>query len=77
VDPTHELGPQVLAGTVSVVTGAGRGIGRAIAVAMAAAGAKVVANDLGVEVDGSSPSNGPADEVVADIVKAGGEAVPC
>jgi NAD(P)-dependent dehydrogenase (short-subunit alcohol dehydrogenase family) len=77
VDATHELGSQALAGTVSVVTGAGRGIGRAIAVAMAAAGAKVVANDLGVEVDGSSPSTGPADEVVADIVKAGGEAVPC
>jgi NAD(P)-dependent dehydrogenase (short-subunit alcohol dehydrogenase family) len=60
---------------VAVVTGAGRGIGRGIALALAAAGAKVVVNDYGVAVDGTAPSSTPAAEVVAEIVRAGGEAV--
>src|SRR3954453_11917666 len=58
-----------------IVTGAGRGIGRAHALALAADGACVVVNDLGVEADGARPSSGPADEVVAEIRAAGGEAV--
>lgn len=64
-----------LTGKAAVVTGAGRGIGAAIAKALAAAGARVVVNDIGVEVDGSSPSAGPAEEVVKGIIDAGGEAV--
>jgi NAD(P)-dependent dehydrogenase (short-subunit alcohol dehydrogenase family) len=60
---------------VVLVTGAGRGIGRAHALALAADGARVVVNDLGVEADGSRASAGPADEVVAEILGAGGEAV--
>jgi NAD(P)-dependent dehydrogenase (short-subunit alcohol dehydrogenase family) len=65
----------MLEGKVAAVTGAGKGVGRAIALALAAEGAKVVVNDLGVQVDGSAPSAGPADEVAAAIREAGGEAV--
>ena len=60
---------------VAVVTGAGRGVGRAIALLMAEEGAKLVVNDLGGERDGSGVAKGPADEVVAEIKKMGGEAV--
>ncbi len=65
----------LLAGCVAVVTGAGRGIGRGVALALAAAGARVVVNDFGVAVDGSTPSSGPAFDVVKEIEAAGGEAV--
>ena len=60
---------------VVAITGAGRGIGRAIALDSARAGAKVVVADYGVSMDGSEPSSSVADDVVAEIVAAGGEAV--
>lgn len=60
---------------VVAITGAGRGIGRAIALDSARAGARVVVADYGVEMDGSEPSSAVADEVVAEIKAAGGEAV--
>lgn len=52
---------------VALVTGASRGIGRAIALALAEEGAKVVIN--------YASSSGAADEVVAKIEAAGGEAI--
>ena len=54
-----------LEGGVAVVTGAGAGLGRAEALALGAAGAKVVVNDIG---EG-------AEQVAAEIVAAGGEAI--
>ena len=64
-----------LEGKVIAVTGAGRGIGRAVALAAAAEGAAVVVNDYGVAMDGTEPTSEVADEVVAEIVAAGGRAV--
>ena len=64
-----------LKGKVAVITGAGRGIGAAEAILFAQEGAKVVVNDLGGGGDGSGASKSPADEVVEQIKKMGGEAV--
>ena len=55
-----------LEGKSALVTGGGRGVGRATALKLAAEGASVVVNDLDAE---------PAEEVVAEILGAGGRAV--
>jgi len=53
---------------VALITGSGRGIGKALALKLASEGAKVVINDLDKE---------PAEETVAEIIAAGGQAVAC
>jgi NAD(P)-dependent dehydrogenase (short-subunit alcohol dehydrogenase family) len=65
----------LLDGKVAVVTGAGGGLGREHALALAAEGAAVVVNDLGGARDGSGSGSAMADQVVARIKQAGGEAV--
>lgn len=65
----------ICAGRIVIITGAGRGIGRAHALAFAAEGAKVVVNDLGSTLSGESTGETPAEQVVAEIRAAGGEAV--
>lgn len=57
----------LLTGKVAIVTGASRGIGRAIAIELANVGAKVVVN--------YASSSSAADELVAQIVDGGGEAI--
>ncbi len=60
---------------VAIITGAGNGLGRSHALALAARGAKVVVNDLGGSLDGDGGSATPAESVVAEIERAGGEAM--
>ncbi|MFM2070573.1 MAG: hypothetical protein RLZZ623_836 [Actinomycetota bacterium] len=62
-------------GRVAIVTGAGRGIGREYALLLAHHGAKVVVNDFGGSRDGSGSDVGPAQQVVDEIIAAGGAAI--
>lgn len=62
-------------GRVAVITGAGRGLGREYALLLASRGAAVVVNDSGGSLTGDGTDSGPAAEVVAEIIAAGGTAV--
>lgn len=62
-------------GRVAIVTGAGRGVGRSYALLLADHGAKVIVNDLGAHSDGSGTDGSPANEVVEEIRRAGGDAI--
>ncbi|WP_024796113.1 SDR family oxidoreductase [Tomitella biformata] len=64
-----------LEGRVAIVTGAGRGIGREHALLFAREGAAVVVNDLGGANDGTGADASPAQQVVDEIMAAGGSAV--
>src|SRR5450631_2424292 len=66
---------EFLEGKVVAITGAGGGIGRAVALAAAAEGARVVVADIGVSLAGEDPKSEVAEGLVAEIERAGGEAV--
>ena len=65
----------LLDGKVAIVTGAGRGLGREEALALAAEGARVIINDIGASLSGEGLDQTPAQAVVDEIKKAGGEAL--
>ena len=64
-------------GRVAVITGAGRGLGRSYALLLASRGCRVVVNDNGSATRGDDVIANPADDVVAEIEAAGGEAIAC
>ena len=67
---TSKLG---FVGRVAIVTGAGGGIGRQHALEFASRGASVIVNDLGGSVTGEGKGTQLADQVVKEIINAGGK----
>lgn len=64
-----------LKGKVALITGAGNGLGKSHALMFAKLGARVVVNDYGTTAKGEGADKSPADAVVDEIKRAGGEAV--
>ncbi len=62
-------------GQVAIVTGSGNGLGKSHAMQLAARGARVVVNDFGGARDGTGGSSEAAEQVVTEIMEAGGEAI--
>lgn len=60
---------------VAVITGGGRGLGREYARLLAERGARIVVNDPGGSLTGDGSDEGPAHDVVREIIAAGGQAV--
>jgi len=60
---------------VAVITGGGRGLGREYALLLASRGARIVVNDPGGTLTGDGSDEGPAHDVVREIIAAGGQAV--
>ncbi|MCB5425158.1 SDR family NAD(P)-dependent oxidoreductase [Altererythrobacter sp. CC-YST694] len=65
----------LLEGKIAIVTGAGRGIGRCHALTLAREGAAVLVNDAGTAITGGGQDAGPAAQVAAEIIAAGGHAI--
>lgn len=65
----------VLEGRIAINTGAGRGIGREHALLLAKEGAVLVVNDSGGNNAGEGADAGHAQQVVDEIIAAGGRAV--
>ena len=62
-------------GRTVIITGAARGLGRSYALAFAAEGANVVVNDIGTSLSGEGRDTSAADNVLAEIKAAGGNAI--
>jgi NAD(P)-dependent dehydrogenase (short-subunit alcohol dehydrogenase family) len=62
-------------GRTVIITGAARGLGRSYALAFAAEGANIVVNDIGTSLSGEGRDTSAADDVVAEIKAAGGNAI--
>ena len=62
-------------GRVAIITGAGGGLGRSHALELARRGAAILVNDLGGDLGGAGSSASAAQQVVEEIISAGGRAV--